>query len=194
MPNKIQEAKAALRKEMRARLTKLSLEARAAAGAKLCERLQDGEIWRSAKSVLLFAPLTGELDVWPLVQAGLAAEKIVGLPRFESTRAGYVAAQVGDLGRDIVTGKFQIREPSASCPELALAGFDLILVPGVAFDLRGRRLGRGRGFYDRLLTEVRGVKCGAAFDEQIVASVPAEVHDAAVNCVVTPSQWVKIAD
>lgn len=194
MPNTIQEAKVALREMVRKRLAMLSREVRAGAGAKLCDRLRESEIWRSAKSVLLFAPLADEPDVWPLAEAGLAAGKIIGLPRFAPPQSGYVAGRVSDLARDLVTGKFQIREPAASCLELALAGFDLILVPGVAFDLRGRRLGRGRGFYDRLLAEVQGVKCGVAFDEQMAISIPAEIHDAVVNCILTPTCWLKIAN
>jgi 5-formyltetrahydrofolate cyclo-ligase len=68
----------------------------------------------------------------------------------------------------------------------------LILVPGVAFDLRGGRLGRGRGYYDRLLSGLQGYRCGVAFDEQIVDRVPLEPHDASLNCILTPSRWVEL--
>jgi 5-formyltetrahydrofolate cyclo-ligase len=66
------------------------------------------------------------------------------------------------------------------------------LVPGVAFDLHGRRLGRGKGFYDRLLADVRGKTCGVAFDEQIVREVPVEPHDSDVNCILTPTRWIEL--
>jgi 5-formyltetrahydrofolate cyclo-ligase len=68
----------------------------------------------------------------------------------------------------------------------------LILVPGVAFDLQGNRLGRGKGFYDRLLAEIRGVKCGVAFEEQIVDEIPVGSHDAAMDFIVTPSRVITI--
>jgi 5-formyltetrahydrofolate cyclo-ligase len=69
---------------------------------------------------------------------------------------------------------------------------DLILVPGLAFDLRGRRLGRGKGYYDQLLRGLRGITCGVAFDQQIVAEIPVEPHDVRVNCVLTPTRWIQL--
>jgi 5-formyltetrahydrofolate cyclo-ligase len=68
---------------------------------------------------------------------------------------------------------------------------DLILVPGLAFDLNGRRLGKGKGYYDRLLAGVSGIKCGVAFDEQVVSEVPAGPHDVRVNCILTPTRWLE---
>jgi len=70
-----------------------------------------------------------------------------------------------------------IREPATGCIEIPPDDLDLVLVPGVAFDLHGNRLGRGKGFYDRLLQNFRGTKCGIAFDEQIVEKIPAEKTD-----------------
>lgn len=183
--------KEAVRGEVRAKLAALSSEARAGCGAALRDRLRKTEIWKNAKSVLLFAPLADEPEVWPLAEECLAAKKILGLPRFAPAEATYVAGQVDDLAHDIIFGKFRIREPLPACPEVPLNRLDLVLVPGVAFDLRGRRLGRGRGFYDRLLTEIRGLKCGVAFDEQVVAEVPSADHDVLMDFILTPTRWVK---
>ena len=73
---------------------------------------------------------------------------------------------------EIVTGKFGIREPAATCAEIPFDRFDLALVPGVAFDGSGHRLGRGLGFYDRLLEKVSGVKCGVCLDGQLLEKIP----------------------
>jgi len=72
-----------------------------------------------------------------------------------------------------------------------LSRLDLILVPGVAFDLCGCRLGRGGGFYDRLLAETHGVKCGIAFDEQITGEVPTGEHDLQMDFILTPTRCVE---
>jgi 5-formyltetrahydrofolate cyclo-ligase len=101
---------------------------------------------------------------------------------------------VKNLRSDIVTGQFGIREPDAKCVELPLNRLDLALVPGIAFDLQGRRLGRGRGFYDRLLADVGGVKCGIAFDEQMAGEIPAGPRDIRLNFILTPTRFVEIAD
>ena len=103
----------------------------------------------------------------------LAAGKIAILPQFDAATQNYVARRVQNLRDEIVAGQFRVREPKPDCEKIPLNKIDLVLVPGVAFDLRGNRLGRGRGFYDRLLAEIRGVKCGVAFDEQVVDEVPA---------------------
>ena len=84
-----------------------------------------------------------------------------------------------------------MREPAASCEEIPLDQFDLVLVPGVAFDLQGCRLGRGLGFYDRILAEASGIKCGVAYDFQLLEKIPVEPHDAKVDFIFTPSRCVK---
>ena len=133
-----------------------------------------------------------ELDIWPSLTVALAAGKQVFLPRFISTTNSYAACHVKIPDTDLTLGQFGIREPSESCPQISLNRLDLILVPGVAFDLRGRRLGRGKGFYDQLLAAVRGKTCGVAFDEQIVNEVPVEPHDVLLHCILTPSRWIEL--
>ena len=68
---------------------------------------------------------------------------------------------------------------------------DWLFIPGLGFDLKGARLGRGKGFYDRLLADVRGSKCGVAFDEQLVATVPVGPRDIPLNCILTPTRWIE---
>jgi 5-formyltetrahydrofolate cyclo-ligase len=191
MQSDVQEAKAALRKQIRAVVEILSLEKRAADSAKICALLRKQAVWKNARSVLLFAPMPAEPDLWPLLAEALAAGKTAALPRYQPADKKYVVGRVQNLPSDIVSGAFGIREPGPHCPELPPGQFDLILAPGLAFDLHGKRLGRGRGFYDRLLAAVPGAKCGVAFDEQIVREVPIGSHDIRMNCLLTPTRWIK---
>jgi 5-formyltetrahydrofolate cyclo-ligase len=153
--------------------------------------LQENEVWRKAGSVLFFAPFADEPHLDSLLAVALNARKLVALPRFDSGKKNYVACQIQNLTEDLVSGQFGIREPNNSCPVLSLNRLDLILVPGIAFDLHGRRLGRGKGYYDQLLADVRGTTCGMAFDEQIVADIPMEPHDIPLNCILTPTRWIE---
>lgn len=194
MSGQPQARKAALRTEVRARMAELSPETRRRASAALCERLRASSIWRASNSILFFAPLPDEPDVWPLLAVALGEGKTVGLPRYDAASANYEARQVLDPVRDVEIGRFQVREPTSDCALLELDSFHLILVPGVAFDSQGGRLGRGRGYYDRLLAALRGVKCGIAFDDQIVAEVPTESQDIKVDTVLTPGRWVRPGD
>jgi 5-formyltetrahydrofolate cyclo-ligase len=188
----LESAKAELRNRIRLKIKRISAAARAEASAQACARLKQQAVWRKAERILLFAPLPDEPDIWPLLSDALAAGKTVALPRFSAAAQTYAAARVQNLQSDLRTGQFGIREPRDGCADMPLSEFDLVLAPGVAFDLRGRRLGRGRGFYDRLLTGVRGVICGVAFDEQVVEEVPAGSQDIRVNCLLTPTRWLEI--
>jgi 5-formyltetrahydrofolate cyclo-ligase len=183
--------KAVLRKRMYARLKEMPAKQRATASAQARRLLEKQTRWQEAQSVLFFAPLSDELDIWPLFAEALAARKTVALPRFDPEHDRYLACEVRDLDADLAPGRFGIREPSNGCPQIALTRLDFVLVPGVAFDLHGRRLGRGKGYYDRLLPSVRGVTCGVAFDEQIVGDLPIAPHDARVNCILTPTRWIE---
>ena len=182
--------KATLRESIRARLKTIPAAARAVASAQLCARLAQEKIFANAKAILFFAPLPEEPDLWPLLEEALASGKMVALPRFSSAHRAYVAARVENLRSDVSIGQFNIREPGACCAEVPLSRLDLALVPGVAFDLPGRRLGRGKGFYDQLLAMVHGVKCGIAFDEQIVDAIPVGPLDIHLDYILTPTRRV----
>jgi 5-formyltetrahydrofolate cyclo-ligase len=183
--------KANLRQQVRARLRTLTAERREAASREICSRLRRQTVWQSAGSVLLFAPLPTEPDIWPLLKEALQSGKTVALPRFSPETQNYTACVMRDSQADLQSGQFGIREPGFSCPEIAWNRLDLVLVPSVAFDARGGRLGRGKGFYDRLLAAVPGTKCGVAFDEQIVNAVPVGPLDVRVNCILTPTRWIE---
>ena len=185
----LNEQKATLREQIRNALQKMSPALRMAESIELRGRLELQ--LQSAHRILFFAPLPDEPDVWPLLEKLLPTKKICALPAFDSTAQTYSARRVQNLTMDLSVGKFGIREPSAGCREIPFGDLDLILVPGVAFDLSGHRLGRGKGFYDRLLANVRGVKCGVAFDQQIVKEVAAGAHDIRMDFILTPTRCVK---
>jgi 5-formyltetrahydrofolate cyclo-ligase len=193
MSNPAPGLKAALRLKVRAEMAKHSAAERAEASRRICIRLRDNPIWQNAKAVLLFAPLADEPDVSPLMSEAIALGKTLGLPRYLPDSGEYQIGRVGDLSSGLYPGQFGVFEPSASCPSVEVKHLDLVLVPGVAFSLAGGRLGRGRGFYDRLLAVVPGFKCGVAFDWQVAIEVPMEPHDIRVNCVLTPSRWHEVA-
>jgi 5-formyltetrahydrofolate cyclo-ligase len=191
--HKLKKTKATLRSEIRAISKKNSPEKRAATSVQLCAKLKGQAFFQTAATVLFFAPLPTEVDLWPLLEESFGTEKIVALPRFDSTSQSYIACRVQSLRDEIISGQFSIREPHKNCAEIPSREIDLILVPGIAFDLHGRRLGQGKGFYDRLLTGIRGVKCGIAFDEQIVEKIPIEPHDVRMDFILTPTRCVEIA-
>ena len=186
------ELKTQLRIGLRAEARRFSSAQRAEASAQICERLREQEVWSSAQSILFYAPMPEEPDLHPLLAHALAEEKAVILPRYSSRDGVYVACLVRDLEKQLQPGTFGIREPAIECPIFDLKKLDLILVPGVGFALTGFRLGRGKGYYDRLLAQVSGFKCGIAFDWQVAVEVPAESHDIRLDCILTPTRWHEV--
>ena len=185
-------AKEELRERLRARLRGIPAARRERDSALARALLARQRVWREAKAVLFYAPLPDEIDVLPLLEQALAEGRTACLPRFFPERGGYGACQIETFARDCAPGKFGIAEPAARCPIFPLNRLDLALVPGVGFDAAGHRLGRGRGFYDRILAGVAGARCGVAFDEQLAGQIPAEPHDIALNCIITPTRWMEI--
>jgi 5-formyltetrahydrofolate cyclo-ligase len=181
--------KSDLRQKIRAALEKISPAVRAVESIELCERLMAQ--MPSAHTILFFAPLPDEPDVWPLLELSLALGTNCALPFFDAQKKTYGAKFIKQLAADIVIGKFGVREPVPSCAEIPLSQFDLTFVPGLAFDLSGNRLGRGKGFYDRILKDASGIKCGVAYDFQLLENILTEPHDAKVDFILTPSRCVR---
>lgn len=190
MTSSIAQQKAALRKSLGATLKAMTEQARQEASHRVVANLMDQSVWRHANSLLAYAPLPGEVNIWPLVKLALAEGKITCLPRFNQASGLYEAARIGNPEGDLETGRYGIREPRNHCPVWPLNRLDLILVPGIGFDPWGGRLGRGRGFYDQLLAATDGIRCGVAFDEQVVDKIPLESHDFQLDYTATPSRWL----
>ena len=93
---------------------------------------------------------------------------------------------------DLAVGQFGILEPKPGISQLAARDpIDVALVPGLAFDETGNRLGRGMGYFDRLLPGIGGTKIALAYDFQILKGIPAEAHDACVDFIVTEIRVVE---
>lgn len=181
------DAKAALRAEVRAARAAVPPEARDAASRTVADRALGLPEVAAARAVLAYAALPEEIDPAPLVASLRAAGARVALPRV--CEPGVMSLHWVDAGADLEPGAMGIREPDASCAWARPEDFDLVIVPGVAFDASCARLGFGGGFYDALLPIIpsRAATIALAFDEQLVDEVPCEEHDARVDAVVTPS-------
>ncbi len=184
------ERKKALRRLMREREPEVSAAELAAASARLCERLRPAQVWKESRRILSFLPMPGEPDVRPLLEQALADGKTLALPRFNAQRGDYDICLTRDLAA-LETGHWGIPEPGANRPLLKPEWLDFVLVPGLAYDMMGRRLGRGKGYFDRLLAGVQGLKCGVAFDWQVVEEVPAGPHDVGMDWLLTPSRLAR---
>jgi 5-formyltetrahydrofolate cyclo-ligase len=183
------EAKAGLRRKLRAEGARRSPAELSEGSRAICERIGQQSVWRKAGAVLFYAPLPGEPDVRPLIELGLQGGKTILLPRYDAASGSYQVCRITEPRAQLAKGEFGILEPSRECPVGELNKLDLALVPGIGFSLNGCRLGRGKGYFDRMLSEVRGWKCGVAFDWQVTVEIPTERHDIRLNSIVTPTRW-----
>jgi 5-formyltetrahydrofolate cyclo-ligase len=151
----------------------------------IVEKFQGLELFQQAKTIGVYMPLPDEVDITHLSQR---LEHRFFVPAFDATAGEYRMAR---FSNDWKTGKFGILEPAdpiwAETEEM-----DLILVPGVAFDRHGNRLGRGGGFYDRLLPLYTATRVGICFDLQIVEKLPTEEHDCKMDALLTESKFLAV--
>ena len=142
--------------------------------------------------MLLTAPFRSEWDASPLIALALAARKVVALPRVEQSSRMLEIRRVVDPAHDIVAGHRGLPEPDTRCERVPAASIDWVLVPGIAFDRMGGRLGYGGGYYDRLLPVLpaRVARVAGAFSAQIVDAVPSAPHDITMDTVVTEAEVV----
>ncbi len=136
--------------------------------------------FRRARRVALFVPLKGEPDITPLFPL-VAREKELILPKVSGESLLLLRV---NYPPKLSKGKFGVQEPEEG-QEVSPEEVDLILVPGVVFDLRGFRIGFGKGYYDRLLDRIRGLKAGVAFSFQVLGSVPHDPWDVPVDILIT---------
>jgi 5-formyltetrahydrofolate cyclo-ligase len=134
-----------------------------------------------AKVILAYYSLPDEVDTHVLIHELVAEGKTVLLPKVLDDTTMELRRYTGP--QDLSEGAFHIMEPMG-VPFTDLSQIDVALIPGIAFDSQGHRLGRGKGYYDRFLTAYTGKTLGICFDFQKVAEVPVDAHDVAVDRIV----------
>lgn len=186
----IHEAKHAIRRAARDARCALDAETCASHAIAAAERLLALPVLSGTCVVMAYAANAEELDPAPAIAALHDAGKSVVLPRIEAP--GVLGLHEVLSGEELESGPLGIRQPRAEAPKVAAEFVDAVIVPGVAFDENGRRLGYGGGYYDRLLPQLREdcERIGFCYDEQLVDLVPVAEHDEHMHWIVTPSRVI----
>lgn len=181
-----------LRTEMKKALSGMPAGAAAAKSRRACRMLVDLDEFTRATAVMLYMPISGEIDCIPAALAAWQQAKTVLVPKVSLEQRHMMAVRCNSMDDQMVTGSYGIREPARDRP-WALEDIDLIVVPALAYDRKGNRLGRGGGFYDRFLAQppMRAVKCGFAFQEQMVEGIPTTANDWPVDMLVTDKEVLR---
>ena len=181
-----------IRREMRATLAAMTPNVAAAKSLRACEALALQAEYRDARTVMIFLAIQGEIDPAELARAAWREGKTVLVPVTVWEDRSMVAVAIDSLDSGLVVTDQGIREPVGG-QAVAVDEIDLIVVPALAFDRQGNRLGRGGGFYDRFLASpgMRARLCGIAFCEQLLDEVPTGVHDCPVDIIVTDTEVLR---
>ena len=181
------EAKRSLRERVVQARDALPMATRVRYADTIIARVRAREDFQSARTVLLSLAFRSEWETRPLFNAALVLGKTLVVPRVNLATRMLDLYAIGDLERDVASGYRGIPEPLGHCQSVAPSAVDWVLVPGVAFDERGHRIGYGGGYYDRLLPTLRddAQRVAGAYELQLIDQVPAAAHDLKVDAIVT---------
>jgi 5-formyltetrahydrofolate cyclo-ligase len=186
----LREAKRAMRAAVIERRDALAPIERAAGSQAIAARVLALPQYAAAPGILLTLPFRSEWDTTLVAQAALDTGRQVVVPRVDTAARVLVLHRIDSLAGSVVPGYRGIPEPRPEAPRVHPEAIALALVPGVAFDATGARLGYGGGYYDRLLPLLGAAvpRIAGAFDIQLVDAVPSAAHDLTVDVVVTPTR------
>ena len=158
------------------------------------EKLLGFPVFARAKRVALYSGLGTEVGTDLLLSRALEQRKEVSFPRVDTSidGGGIVFIKVESSG-ELTPGLYGVLEPAASGEVVDIAEFDLIIVPGIAFDASGARIGYGKGYYDRILKDAQCAKAALAYDLQVLKDpIPVEGYDVGVDLLITESRVVSV--
>lgn len=153
----------------------------------ICEQLIEMDVFKSANTVGAFLSLPTEVQTDDILKACWEQGKDVCVPYYLPQSRYYGMSRLAE-DAELKEKQWKLREPAEPEP-MDISMLDLILVPALAFDVNGVRLGHGGGHYDRLLLGVNGFRLGLAFHEQVVEALPAEPHDEPVFAILTEQKY-----
>jgi 5-formyltetrahydrofolate cyclo-ligase len=180
--------KAVLRDRVRLARAARSAADRQAAGVLIADRVQSLPAIVSARRVALYASMRTEPDTAPLMRRLNADGHELLLPRVRGEQLEWIVV-TPDV--TFTTGAFGISEPMDG-PVALLSTADVVVVPALAVDGTGMRLGQGGGFYDRAISDISVPLIALIFDEELLDNVPAEPHDRRVDVIITPSRTIDV--
>lgn len=180
----ISRQKSQFRKECLGIRKSLGAEAREKASLAICENIEAWDIFQQGQTILSYMPIKSEVALTPLMKRH--PQKRWALPRIIPEENHRMVFHEYDPNR-MIRHSFGMEEPSPDSPIIHPAEIELALIPGVAFDRRGFRLGYGGGYFDRFLEHFRGVRAGISFRAALVDAVPHSVYD-------VPMQWIVMED
>ena len=180
-----------LRRKLQKQLLAMPASQRIEKNKKACRNLISTPQFQNASVIMIYLSLDGEVDTSEVILSAWRLGKIVAAPKISWQQRHMIPVQLNSLetGSDLVVGASGMRNPVTGIP-VPFEEIDMVVVPGLGFDKKGNRLGRGKSFYDRFFAnpKLKAQRFGFAFDEQLVDSIPVADYDEPVDFLVTDKE------
>ena len=175
-----------LRRHLRKCLLEMTDEQRSEKSKKACRNLVSTRQFQNAAVVMMYLSLPHEVDTSEAILSAWQLGKTVLVPKVSWQQRHMIPVQINSLETDFSTEASGLRNPITGVP-MPLEDIDLVVTPALGFDGKGNRLGRGSSYYDRFFAnaELKATRCGFAFAEQRVETIPVAEHDEPVGFLVT---------
>ena len=184
----LKEEKLRIRRELKETAAAFSKSYVSEASSAVCEKVLKSKEFREASVIFGYLSFRNEISVDGVLEEALRLGKTVAVPWIVS-QTEMKAARLETL-EDLPTDRYGIRTAPEPVMLVRPETIDLILVPGAGFSARGRRMGRGAGFYDRFLTHVRGFRLGITCDRLLREEIPVDEYDQPVEALVTETRFI----
>jgi 5-formyltetrahydrofolate cyclo-ligase len=183
--------KAELRRKLQNGLLAMPSEQRSLKSRKACQNLVSMPEFQSASTVMMYLSLPHEVDTCEAILHAWQLGKIVAVPKISWQQRHMIAVQINSLETGFSTSASGLRNPVTGVP-VPFGDIDLVVTPALGFDRKGNRLGRGGSYYDRFFAnnKLKAHRCGFAFAEQVVDSIPLTDSDQPVDSLVTDKEVV----
>ena len=179
----IKETKNQIRADYKSKRALMCPKEKTVRDDKIYKTFTESDIYKNAKTLLLYCAAKGEIETKGIMLKALADSKKIALPKCNDDLTMQFL-EVTSLD-DLENGTYNIDCPKETCKEHIPTQLDLCIVPGLVFDINGYRLGYGKGYYDRFLSEFDGVCAGLVYHDFIVASLPRGKYDCSLDYLVT---------
>lgn len=182
-----------IREEIIERRNFLSLETKREYDEIIFRELIDSDIYKKSKKIFIYISFGSEVDTKRFINHALNDNKEIYVPKTNKTTKEMLAIKINSLD-NMDVDKWGILEPKSVDKNKIGESFDVVIMPGVAFDRIGDRIGYGGGYYDKYIsnTNLQCIKLALAYDLQIVNEFKSEQHDIKVDYIITNNEFIKI--
>lgn len=177
-----------LRNEMRAKREKLEPVEVKSKSAVICRRFMETDLYKQSKCIAIYLSIRNEVDLSLLIEHAFIEQKRLCVPITDAKKDEIFLSEIFE-SEAFIQGAFGIREPQKT-RRIEPKEVDLMLVPGLAFDFAGGRVGWGRAFYDRLIGQTNALLVGIGYEFQLCGAVEIEEHDRKMDYILTESELV----